>query len=104
MTLPLNDEHVCGVCRRRAHGLAVGKPGRALWFCDACGPSLARTIMNASPQSFDAIERDALDRVLEQLPDTIEVAPEDRHEFVTWIIREFGAGMRKAAADGHAPF
>jgi ribosomal protein L37AE/L43A len=101
----LNNEHVCGVCRRRAHGLAAGRPGKALWFCDPCGPAIAREIvMTFDQQRLDAIEAEALNRVLDQLPDAIEVAPAERHEFVTWLIREFGTQIRKAARDGHAPF
>jgi ribosomal protein L37AE/L43A len=99
-----NNEHVCGVCRRRAHGLASGRPGKALWFCEPCGHQLARQFMTIDQSAFDAIEREALDRVIEQLPDRIEIEPTDKHEFVTWLLREFGTQVRKASRDGHAPF
>lgn len=99
----LNNSFVCAVCRRRAMGLAVGKPGRAAWFCEACGASPARKVMEMGQENFDGIERAAMDLVLAELPDRIEVEPQDRREFLEWLIKSFGDNLRKTAND-HAPF
>lgn len=100
----LNNDQVCSVCRRRAHGLAVGKRDRAAWFCEPCGPSLARTILHMPQDQFDGIERDAIDAILEQLPETITVPDAERAMFIGWIIDTFGTEIRKAAENGSAPF
>jgi hypothetical protein len=104
MTRHLNNEHVCGVCRRRAAGLAVGRPGKTVWYCDECGPQAARELLDVSHDRLDAIEQAAIAMTLAELPDRIVIEPEERLTFGAWWLRTMAQNLRKAARDGYAPF
>jgi hypothetical protein len=105
MTLPLNNHHICIVCRTRADGIGVGRPGRIGWCCHACGPQRAMEVYRLSPKALDEFEKLAIAKVIEKLDaDPLTVPRDDLPAFLAWLIEEFGIAVREEIDSGRAPF
>lgn len=101
----LNRFGVCVVCRAQSIAIAAGEyPGRLAWFCETCGGELAERILHMKDNKLNKLETDAVMKLLEQFPDRIVIEPEQRVEFIEWIIAEFGNNIRRELDANTPPF
>jgi hypothetical protein len=108
-----NNPHVC-LCSRRADGFAVGKPGNLLWYCDECGPAIAKMVLKMTDKAFDAYEQRAVTAASEAGGEYLDgagkgdafdrVTPEEWSEMTVRIIRTFADTIRREVESGVAPF
>jgi len=102
----INNPEVCIVCARRADGLAVGHPRRLGWFCNECGPVLAKKALHMTEhRKFDPFEERAAASVAALVgTSTITLSQEELAEFITWAVKEFGEALAKEIDAGWPPF
>jgi hypothetical protein len=101
----INNPQSCIVCARHSSGMAAGKQGWLGWFCDECGPVLARKALFV--KDLDSFEISACQKVAAEIADDDEhvlIQREDLTEFISWVIKRFAEVMRKTVEDGEAPF
>ena len=105
MAALLNNEWACGICRRRADGVAVGRPGRLLWRCDECGVERAKEVFHMPTKEFDVFEKRALQKVRDQLVEGDLVVPDGEvMTFLEWLVNDFAEAIRKEIDSGKPPF
>lgn len=105
MTSRINNPESCICCARRTDGLAVGRPGRLGWYCNDCGPDLARIALQMQNRNFDSLEQ----RIAEQVAakagsDPLTIEPAELPAFISWAVKEFADTIRKEVETGGAPF
>ncbi|MFG1340387.1 hypothetical protein [Xanthobacter autotrophicus] len=104
MTIPINNEWVCIVCRRQADSIAVGRPGRLGWLCEECGPERAKDAYMMQ-REFYKYERRALEKVRAELMEGDLVVPDtELINFLEWLINTFGEKIREELDSGKPPF
>lgn len=105
MTSRINNPEACICCGRRADGLAVGKPQKLGWYCNECGPDLAKAAVAMAQREFDIIEKRAIKAVSDMIGnDPITLEPNETPDFLKWMIDEFSQAMRREIESGAAPF
>lgn len=105
MTLPFNNDEICGCCRRRADGTAVGRMGKLLWRCDDCTPAQLMEIFHMPPREFDVFERRALTKVRAELMEGDLVVPDaELTTFLEWLINTFGEKVKEEVKGDAPPF
>jgi hypothetical protein len=100
----INNSESCLCCSRRADGLAVGHPGKLAWYCNQCGPNMAKIALALHERQFDAVEKRAALAVAEAAGGAIEVPAAEVPAFVLWVIEQFANCMRQDMASGAPPF
>lgn len=105
----INDDIACVVCARMAKPFAVGMKHRLGWYCESCGPTLARSIMALTLTDLNAVEQAACKRVADTLindsnDDPVAIPRHEMPLFVHWVIEEFSKEMRTMIQDGEIPF
>jgi ribosomal protein L37AE/L43A len=113
MTRPFNNSECCFVCRRRAAGIGVGKPGQQGWLCMTCDINLAKEAYHMSGRDFDVFERRALKAAgetagayLDEIGKT-DLASLDEAQwlhFLERVVTAFGDAVRAEVQSGKAPF
>lgn len=105
MTLPFNNDEVCGCCRRRCDGWAVGRPNRLLWGCNRCGPPRLLELFHMPPREFDVFEKRALKAVRDELMEGDLVVPDaELLPFLEWLINTFGEKVKEEVKGDKPPF
>lgn len=105
MTLPWNNDELCGCCRRRADGTAVGRQNKLLWRCDRCSPAQLWEIFHMPPREFDVFEKRALAKVRAELMEGDLVVPDaELLPFLEWLINTFGDKIREEIDSGKPTF
>ncbi len=109
MSALLNFQPVCFICKRRSSGFAVGHNHKALgWFCEACGPKLAKRCFDMKTPIFDRYEEKALETAGERggayldtikKTDLADLTEGQWKTFLERVINGFGEGMRTACAE-----
>lgn len=100
----LNNPESCICCARRTDGLAVGKPGKLAWYCQDCGPDLARVALAMKQRDFDSLEKLAAEKVADAAGGDVNVPAAELPAFIAWAVKEFADTMRKHLESGEAPF
>ena len=106
MTGRINNPESCICCARRSDGLAVGRPNQLGWYCNECGPDLAKIALKmAAKRELDIYERRACAQVAE-LCGTSEITlnKDELADFIAWAVTEFGTEIRKQIDGNEAPF
>lgn len=104
MTSRINNPESCISCARRADGLAVGTPKKLGWFCNECGPDMAKIALAMHARDFDTVERRAASAVAEAAGGALEVPADEAPQFVRWVVEQFAENMRKQFEAGAPPF
>ena len=105
MTSRINNPEACICCGRRSDGLAVGKPQKLGWYCNECGPDLAKVAVAMAQREFDIIEKRAIKAVSDMIGnDPVTLDPKETPDFLKWMIDEFSQAMRREIESGAAPF
>lgn len=102
----LNNPDSCICCTRRTDGLAVGRPPKLAWYCNDCGPDLARIALQMQTRNLDAVEQRACLKVAEQCSGTesLTLQPNELPAFIAYLVKSFADQMRKDLEEGGAPF
>lgn len=101
----LNNSHSCFVCARRTDALAVGRPDRLAWYCNDCGPELARKALYMKARDLDSLEKLVAVKVAEEAGEQpITIDPTELPAFISWAVKSFADTMRKHLEEGGAPF
>lgn len=104
MTLPIDNEWVCIVCRRQADSMAVGRPGRLGWFCEECGSERAKDAYTMQ-REFYVYEKRALEAVRKELMEGDLIVPDgELITFLEWLVNTFGDKIREELDRGKPPF
>lgn len=106
MTSRLNNPDSCICCARRTDGLAVGRYHRLAWYCNECGPDLARIALQMAQKNMDAVEQRACLQVAEECGGTesLTLTPTELPAFIAHVVKSFADTMRKDLESGGAPF
>lgn len=105
MNARVNNSEACICCSRRADGVAVGRPGKLGWYCNDCGPDLAKVALAMMHRDLDNVEKRAAVLVAEAAGQgEIVLKPEELPAFVSWVVKEFADTMRKQFENGAPPF
>jgi hypothetical protein len=102
----INNPQSCIACARHSSGMAAGKQGWLGWFCDECGPVLARKVLFM--KDLDSFETAACRKVAAEIYSNHEgdllITRDELPAFIGWVVKEFAECMRKQVEDGEAPF
>jgi hypothetical protein len=101
----INNPEVCVCCSRRADGLAVGRPQRLAWYCNECGPDLARIALQMAQRNMDTLEQRVCIKVAEECgEEPLTIPPNELPAFIAFVVKSFADSMRKELESGGAPF
>lgn len=101
----LNNPDSCICCTRRTDGLAVGRPGKLGWFCNDCGPDLARIALGMQTRNMDAVEQRVCLKVAEECStEALTIEPAELPAFIAYVVKSFADTIRKDMEEGGAPF
>ena len=104
MSRPFNSIEQCIVCRRRASGLAVGKPEKLGWFCEGCGIPLAKEVTSMKEKEYDVIEKRAIQRVADKIGEDLVCPKAELPQFIEWLISDFGEAIKQEVSGDSPPF
>jgi ribosomal protein L37AE/L43A len=101
----LNNSHVCFCCSRRSDALAVGKPSKLAWYCQECGPDLAKKALSMQEKDLDTLEKFCVVKVAEEAGEgDVTITAAELPSFISWAVKSFAETMRKHLDEGGAPF
>ncbi len=100
----INNSESCICCARRADGVAVGKPGKLGFYCNDCGPDMAKIALAMHTRQFDDVEKRAAQAVAAAAGGAIEVPITESPAFILWVVEQFAENMRRDMESGAPPF
>lgn len=91
---PFNNINQCIVCRRRASGVAVGKPDKLGWLCHECGIERAKEVATMKEKAFDQLEKRAIQRIAEKIGEDLQCPKDELPQLIEWLIADFGEALK----------